>query len=91
MAVTYQLDKTGGTGNFADFIAAQNYTEAFEQALLAANAAGQIDTTGKNGVVDLTVENDAIASFRRAVALAPQDASAQQNLQRALRESRPRS
>jgi Ca2+-binding RTX toxin-like protein len=49
MALQYNLDKGSALGSFADFVHAQNYSDAFEHALL--NSAP--DQTGKVGQVDI--------------------------------------
>lgn len=49
MAYQYNLDQGSPLGSFEDFLAAQNYSDKFEQALLVANP----DQTGDPGVVDL--------------------------------------
>lgn len=51
--VQYNLDHGSQLGTFADFVHAQHYTDAFEKALAEADAAGKIDVTGQNKVVDI--------------------------------------
>src|SRR4051794_17101767 len=49
MALQYNLDHGSNVGTFADFVHAQHYTEAFDQALLAS----KVDVTGAPNSVDL--------------------------------------
>jgi Ca2+-binding RTX toxin-like protein len=49
MALQYNLDHGANLGSFADFVHAQHYTDAFEQALLAS----KVDVTGSTKAVDL--------------------------------------